>query len=220
MRNFLRIQPQFSKRAHKAGKTMRKRPQQQRSRQLVTSLVDATAVCIARHGLDGTTTPLIADIAGVSVGSLYQYFDGKDDLIEALVEKIAQDVTAALNAGVRASGDMKLKDMARTAIRVALMLLHSNEGLYLELVRNWYRLPTHKVADVLQQYFLELLRVYFAKHHRDLKVEDLHVKTFIIVNSTIFTVVRYLSGEHPLMTEEDIAKGLTEMVTGYLLGSR
>jgi AcrR family transcriptional regulator len=196
---------------------MRKRPQQQRSRQLVSALVDATAVCIARHGLDGTTTPLIADIAGVSVGSLYQYFDGKDDLIEALVEKIAQDVTGALNAGVRASGNMKLEDMARTAIRVALMLLHSNEGLYLELVRNWYRLPTHKVADVLQQYFLELLRVYFAKHHRDLVVEDLHVKTFVIVNSTIFTVVRYLSGDHPLISEEQIANGLTEMVTGYLL---
>lgn len=201
---------------------MRKRPQQQRSRQMVAALVDATAVCIARHGLDGTTTPLIADIAGVSVGSLYQYFDGKDDLIEALVEKVAGDVTSALNRGVRAStsSEMKLEDMTRTAIRVALMLLHSDKGLYLELVRNWYRLPTHKVADVLQQYFLELLRVYFSKHHRELQVADLHVKTFIIVNSTIFTVVRYLSGEHPLMTEDDIANGLTEMVTGYLVGGR
>jgi len=212
MRNFIRIHCGFFPVA-----PMRKRPQQQRSRQLVGSLVDATAVCIARHGLDGTTTPLIAEIAGVSVGSLYQYFDDKDDLIEALVEKIAGDVTRALNAGVRAGGDLKLEDMARGAIRVALMLLHSDEGLYLELVRNWYRLPTHKVADVLQQYFLELLRVYFAKHHRELQVEDLHVKTFIIVNSTIFTVVRYLSGEHPLMTEDDIANGLTEMITGYLL---
>lgn len=196
---------------------MRKRPQQQRSRQLVAALVDATAVCIARHGLDATTTPQIAEIAGVSVGSLYQYFDGKDDLIEALVEKISTDVTGALNAGVRAGADLPLADLARTAIRVALMLLHSNEGLYLELIRNWHRLPTHKVADVLQQYFLELMRVYFAKHHRDLQVPDLHVKTFIIVNSTIFTVVRYLSGDHPLISEEEIASGLTEMITGYLL---
>lgn len=196
---------------------MRKRPKQQRSRQMVETLVEATALCIARHGLDGTTTPLIADIAGVSVGSLYQYFENKEELIEALVERIAGDVTRALNAGVRAGKEMPLEDLARVAIRVALTLLHSNAGLYLELVRNWYRLPTHKVADVLQQYFLELMRVYFAKHHRDVQVEDLHVKTFIIVNSTIFTVVRYLSGEHPLITEDDIANGLTEMITGYLL---
>lgn len=198
---------------------MRKRPQQQRSRQLVASLVDATALCIARHGLDGTTTPLIAEIAGVSVGSLYQYFDGKDDLIEALVEKIGNDVMQVLNRGVRASADLPLDQLASTAIRVALMFLHSNEGLYLELVRNWHRLPTHRMADLLQQYFLELTRIYFAKHHRDVHVPDLHVKIFIIVNSTIFTVVRFLSGEHPLMTEDDIANGLAEMITGYLLSS-
>jgi AcrR family transcriptional regulator len=196
---------------------MRKRPKQQRSRQMVETLLDATARCIAERGLDGTSTPIIAELAGVSVGSLYQYFESKEELIEALVERIASDVTRALNAGVRATGDIELDVMARTAIRVALALLHSNAGLYLELVRNWYRLPTHKVADVLQQYFLELLRVYFAKHHRDVQVQDLHVKSFIIVNSTIFTVVRYLSGDHPLMTEDDIANGLTEMITGYLL---
>ncbi len=196
---------------------MRKRPQQQRSKQLVESLVDATAVCIARHGLDGTTTPLIAEIAGVSVGSLYQYFDSKEDLIEALVERIGADVTRTLSTVVKVGGESSLKDLAQGGIRVALSLLHSNEGLYLELIRNWYRLPTHKVADVLQQYFLDLMRMYFAKYHRELQVADLHVKTFIIVNSTIFTVVRYLSGEYPLIAEDDIANGLTEMMTEYLL---
>src|SRR3990167_3819191 len=147
MRNFIRVQFVF------LANTMRKRPKQQRSRQMVETLVEATALCIARHGLDGTTTPLIADIAGVSVGSLYQYFENKEELIEALVERIAGDVTRALNAGVRAGKEMPLEDLARVAIRVALTLLHSNAGLYLELVRNWYRLPTHKVADVLQHDF-------------------------------------------------------------------
>ncbi|HEX4939160.1 MAG TPA: TetR/AcrR family transcriptional regulator, partial [Candidatus Kapabacteria bacterium] len=94
---------------------MRKRPRQQRSRQMVETLVEATALCIARHGLDGTTTPLIADIAGVSVGSLYQYFENKEELIEALVERIADDVTRALSAGVRAGKDMPLEELARSA---------------------------------------------------------------------------------------------------------
>ncbi len=196
---------------------MRKRPKQQRSKQMVDTLVDATARCIAQRGLDGTSTPVIAEMAGVSVGSLYQYFESKEELIEALVEKIAADVTRALNVGVRASVNLELKDLARTAIRVALSLLHANEGLYLELVRNWYRLPTHKVADVLEQYFLELTRLYFAKHHRAMQVENLHVKTFIIVNSTIFTVVRYLSSENPFIREDEIVEGLTEMITGYLV---
>ncbi len=65
---------------------MRKQPRQQRSRQLVDSLIEATGRALVEHGLDHTTTVRIAEIAGVSVGSLYQYFEGKEALVEALIE--------------------------------------------------------------------------------------------------------------------------------------
>ncbi len=198
---------------------MRKKPKQERSRQLVNALVDATAVCVARHGFDGTTTPKIAEIAGVSVGSLYQYFESKEELLEALVERIAEDVTRVLSAGARAGENLPFAMQTGIGIRGALAFLHANEGLYLELVRNWHRLPTHRIADVLERHILDLTRVYFAKHHRAVHVEDLHVKIFILVNSTIFTTVRYLSGDHPLISEDDVVRGLTDMINGYLLSS-
>ena len=75
---------------------MRKRPQQQRSRELVKALIDATAKVIQQQGLDNTTTARIAEVAGVSVGSLYQYFGDKDGLIEALMESLADDIGAGL----------------------------------------------------------------------------------------------------------------------------
>lgn len=81
---------------------MRKRPQQQRSRQMVDTLIEATARTIANHGLDSTTTPLIAETAGVSVGSLYQYFEDKDALIAALLDKLARDVTQLLDRSIPA----------------------------------------------------------------------------------------------------------------------
>lgn len=195
---------------------MRKRPQQQRSRQMVDTLIDATARCIAQRGLEGTSTPVIAELAGVSVGSLYQYFESKEALIDALVERIAQQVTQVLRAGVPAAENLSLPQLTRNAIRAALALLHSNEGLYLELVRNWYRLPTHRVVDTLQQFFLEITRLYFSKHHRQWQVENLHTKVFIIVNSTIFTVVRYLSEEPPFISERELVDELTLMISAYL----
>ena len=54
---------------------MRKIPQQQRSKALVSRLVEATAQAIREHGMDKFTTHHVAELAGVSVGSLYQYFD-------------------------------------------------------------------------------------------------------------------------------------------------
>jgi AcrR family transcriptional regulator len=186
---------------------------------VVASLIDATAMCVTKHGLDGTTTPKIAEIAGVSVGSLYQYFQSKEELFQALVERIGQDVTRIVNMGAQTGSNLTFTQQTSLAIRAILALLHTNEGLYLELIRNWHRLPTHRVAEILEQHLLDLTRVYFAKHHREVRVEDLHTKVFIIVNSTLFTVVRYLSSDHPLTTEDELARGLTEMITSYVLGT-
>jgi AcrR family transcriptional regulator len=194
---------------------MRKKPQQKRSKQMVASLIDATAVCVIERGLEGTTTPHIAEKAGVSVGSLYQYFDDKEALIEALVEKLAADITQALHKlPMSEQGDLKLN--VAVIIRFGFALLNSREGLYLELVRNWHRLPTDKVMDTLQQSFMDLSRVYFLKHHQQHPIQDLHVRIFIIANSVMFTMVRFIGQEQAFMSEEEVASGLADMVVGYL----
>jgi len=194
---------------------MRKQPQQQRSKQMVETLVEATARCIVENGLDGTTTPRIAELAGVSVGSLYQYFSSKEALIDALLEKTAGDIATGLKyLPLNEAGT--LRDMVTSAIRYGFALLGSGEGLYVELVKNWHRLPTQKVADALQRHFLELARFYFLKHYRDHPIENLQVRVFIIVNSTIFTVVRLISQDNPMVTQEDVADGLIEMIVNYM----
>jgi hypothetical protein len=102
------------------------------------------------------------------------------------------------------------------AIRFGFAVLHSRDGLYLELVRNWHRLPTNRVADALQQHFMELSRLYFIKHYRDYPIEDLQVRVFIVANSVLFTMVRHASQNDALLREDDIAAGLTDMVVGYM----
>ncbi|WP_022956445.1 TetR/AcrR family transcriptional regulator [Perlucidibaca piscinae] len=194
---------------------MRKRPQQERSRQMVESLIDATEQCIARHGLDGTTTPRIAEIAGVSVGSLYQYFDDKEGLIEALITRQADLITRGLKS-LPMDDSASLRDLIATSVRFGVALLDSSHGVYLELVRNWHRLPTQRVADALQQHFMETTHSYLLKHHRTLRVENLQAKVFIIVNSTLFTLVRLISQDNPLLTKALIADELIEMITRYM----
>lgn len=198
---------------------MRKKPQQQRSRQMVDTLVEATARCIAKHGLDGTTTPLIAETAGVSVGSLYQYFDSKEALIAALLEKLAHDLTRLLNQQVGLAGKLELEDMVRMAIRVTLTYMHEDEGFYLELARNWHRLPVDRVADVLERHIMDIGRLYFLQHVGEYPVKDLPVRLFITYNSVLFTLVRFISQDSGLLKEDDIVEGLTVMITGYLRGS-
>jgi len=80
--------------------TPRKRPRQQRSRETVAAIEEAAAQLFDRYGYAATTTNKIAERAGVSIGTLYQYFPNKDALLWSLavqhLEATAAEVTAAL----------------------------------------------------------------------------------------------------------------------------
>jgi len=193
---------------------VRKKPKQKRSRQMVDALIEATATAIVERGLEGITTHHIAETAGVSVGSLYQYFDDKEALVEALVDKLANEIAQAL-LRLPMSQDGDLRCNVALIIQFGFGLLNSRDGLYLELVRNWHSLPTDRVMDILQQSFMDLSRVYFLKHYQNNPIQDLHVRIFIISNSVMFTMVRFI-GQPQMMTQEEITRGLTDMVVGYL----
>ncbi|HQS19001.1 TetR/AcrR family transcriptional regulator [Reyranella sp.] len=78
----------------------RKQPVQKRSRQTVAVILQATARVLVRYGYDRTTTNLVAEKAGVSIGSLYEYFPNKQALVAALasahVEELMERVDRVL----------------------------------------------------------------------------------------------------------------------------
>lgn len=75
--------------------TPRNRPRQQRSQFTFEAILDAAARLFERDGYAGTTTNKVAELAGVSVGTLYHYVPNKDALLYALAERhISQSITA------------------------------------------------------------------------------------------------------------------------------
>jgi len=88
--------------AARAAEMARKIPQQERSRSLVEGMLAAAGQLLTRRSLSEVTTNHIAQFAGVSVGSLYQYFGDKYAIAQALLERhqqesirLADDVFAA-----------------------------------------------------------------------------------------------------------------------------
>lgn len=65
----------------------RKQPLQARAQKTVDVIVEATARILEKHGHDGFTTNAVAERAGVSIGTLYQYFPNKEALLGALIAR-------------------------------------------------------------------------------------------------------------------------------------
>jgi len=94
----------------------RKHPKQARSRQLVADILTAAGRILAREGARRFTAARVAEAAGVSVGSLYQYFPNKEAILFRLQADEWED-TGGLLAGILADGSLPPLDRLRAAVR-------------------------------------------------------------------------------------------------------
>ncbi len=99
----------------------RKRPSQPRAEDTVAAIIEAAAQVLETEGLEGFNTNAIARRAGVSIGSLYQYFPGKDALTIALMNREAkrfyEDARAMLD---QPTGEAALDYLVGAAVRQQL----------------------------------------------------------------------------------------------------
>ncbi len=196
---------------------MRKSPKQQRSRDMVERLLDATATCLATQGLDATTTNHIAEEAGVSIGSLYQYFDDKDALVHALLERMGREMRARFSqrAELVELDGLPLRAVAELGITYGMHRIRT-DPLISEIVRNWTRLPINKILGPLESFFLLRAQAYFLKRYRDYAIQDLEAKLHVLVTSTMLTSIRYLSDEQQLIPERRFVATLADMIVALL----
>ena len=85
-----------------ANISARRIPRQHRSRQTVEAVLSAVPLVVKRHGVASITTNRIAEVAGVSIGSLYQYFPDKRSVFSALHERHVGDVGNILERNIAA----------------------------------------------------------------------------------------------------------------------
>jgi AcrR family transcriptional regulator len=105
----------------------RKAPRQSRSRTTVDAILEAAAQVFTTHGYAAGTTNRIAARAGVSIGSLYEYFPNKDALLVALMERhVAEGERVLASAAAATAATSDLDAVVRTFVR-AMVRLHARD---------------------------------------------------------------------------------------------
>ncbi len=109
-------------------------PRQARSKATVQAIVEATGDVFGAHGFDDTTTSRVAARAGVSVGSLYQYFPDKRALLAAYFEqRVREDVELAQNVAARVT-DASPVELLRLTTEEMVALVRRDRALYRSVV--------------------------------------------------------------------------------------
>ena len=161
----------------------RKDASQERSRARVDALVEATARILVREGFDKASTNRIAEVAGVSVGSLYQYFPGKEALVAAVMERHQQQIMQIVRRELAQVENQPLKQAVRRLFAVAVTAHGVDPDLHRVLAEQIPRVGKLEKLEGFDRENYALFRSYLERHRDEIRVADLDLASFICVTT-------------------------------------
>jgi AcrR family transcriptional regulator len=208
--------------------SFRRRPSQERSRGLVDAILEGAARVLRASGYRGSpfsadqppsnvSTNRVAEIAGVSIGSLYQYFPGKQAIIAALAKKRLRDTFDALLEEIEASRTLPLEEaVGRVVDRFVEMKLANDSvdrGVIAETVRHGLTDEAFELDAEYVARFAKAIESWKPQVRSDLPAE---LAAYLLFQSLRATMVLGALQRPDLVEDARLRAELTRFVVGYL----
>jgi AcrR family transcriptional regulator len=195
----------------------RKAASQARSRATVEALIEATARILVREGFDRASTNRIAQAAGVSVGSLYQYFPSKEALVAAVIERHSRDLLAVVRGALAEVADQPLEAGARRLVAAAIAAHRVDAKLHRVLAEQIPRIGALEDVEVFNRENYAVFRSYLEAHRDEIRALDLDLAAFMCV-TTIEAVTHTAVLRRPDILSGEAAGALVDEATRLLMG--
>ncbi|HKA15002.1 MAG TPA: TetR/AcrR family transcriptional regulator [Myxococcota bacterium] len=189
----------------------RKEPRQPRARATVDAILFAAAHILKTEGFAHATTNRIAEKAGVSVGSLYQYFPNKQAIVAALRERYVDWYDECVRAEIERGRGLPLREGMRQTVERIIAMNALDPALHGQLVDP---VPDHDRAAMRE--FIAEMRTYLTDHARELGLPDPELTSFIAVRA-LEGVIHGASLEAPeRLRDPRFADEVTELFVRYV----
>lgn len=170
----------------------RKQPSQARSRTTVNAILEAAARILTAADSRPFSTNTIADMAGVSIGTLYQYFPSKEAILAELGRRHAGEMNRAVITALSIASDDSLEGIVTSLIKAFIDAHATQPALHLALIG--YRADRPGDAAQLGEIdAMDMVRRVLAEHMRDTDPDLLETTAFVaatLVHETIHAAVR------------------------------
>lgn len=190
----------------------RRKAKQARSRKTVDALLEASARVLQRRGYSAATTNRIAEAAGVSVGTLYEYFADKDAVFDALIQRQIEAIVTAIRSDA-IEPNAPLAVTLERILRLAMGAIGRGPG-FLRALEQVPGSAFRRRLIAARKQVVEFVRQLLEASRGELRVEDLDLAAFIVV-STAEGIASNASDEQ---FGEPLAREVTSLLSLYLTG--
>lgn len=198
----------------------RKLPRQERSRATVDTVLDAAAHILVNDGYEGFNTNRVAERAGVSIGSLYQYFPNKAALLTALRQRHAQEMSELVGARTHGAAQASLKQAIEQVVAGVIEAHRLHPRLHQVLEQEVPR-QTQQASPTDWEAGLRLqLMGLLAQHREQLAVSDLSTTSLVLIRLVDALVHAALIPDPQGVPAAAIEGEISTVVWRYLTGRR
>lgn len=207
----------------------RRHPSQSRSKVLVEAIIQACRQVLAKEGVERLTTNRIAEVAGVTIGSLYQYFPNKEAIlanlfaqeIAATTDQICRDITPRVAAQMEVSLRSTLRELIRVTAELHLRYLRLQGDFY----REYYdffdfhtKVETHMTEVFRQPSWQEWLPDLLKKYRSEIVPADLEQAAFLSANIIERLLAAALEERPEWLEDEAYLQNIEAVVMNFLHG--
>ncbi|MFN4119033.1 TetR/AcrR family transcriptional regulator [Acidovorax sp.] len=204
----------------KALSPPRRTPRQERSQITVDAIFEAVARIVATQGEGALTTNRIAELAGVSVGSLYQYFPSKEAILVAMLDQHCERVMLeldALLARARAEG-WSPQQQVRQYVRQYLQAFGGGPQELRPLARLSWKLDYRAAVLVSVRGTSERIALHLQRMANDHPLRVPSAAQLFVLTRAFMGAVRAASLEQsPLLDSDEFEDALVQLCLAYLL---
>ncbi len=197
-----------------------RKPRQRRAIATVEAIVEASARILIKDGYDALTTNRIAKVAGVSVGTLYQYFDDKEAVVQQLADQQVERMQVAFSESLQqlvVSGPPDgVEGAVRGVLDATLEAMRVRPALFTRLIREAPRDRREDIDRRWRQRYTELLSAALRARHLELRQGDVTLMSHILVTGVYAVILDAAAYRPELMGTDALRDELCHLVVAYL----
>lgn len=183
---------------------------------MVESILAAAARVLARESLAGFNTNRVAAVAGVSIGSLYQYFPNKAALVAALIDREHERLATALETAITASAGVSLGEGLHALARLAIDQQYQDPIYAAALDHEERRLPIAARLRQHEQRLGQAVMLFLAQHRSALPADRVSpdvARDLLLITRALVEADAQDGAPAPVGLERRLVRALA----GYLL---
>lgn len=183
---------------------------------MVEAIVKATTQVLLKEGYEACTTNRVAEVAGVSIGSVYQYFPNKEALVVAVMERYQEELRDAMVARLAELATADLETAVRGMVAAMLEVPRLQPRLHRVILEQVPRIGSLKRLHELHGEYAPLVEAWLEAHRGELGVTNPSVAAWVLIAAVEGVVARVML-ERPGWIELGILQEqLTRLVLNYL----